>query len=208
VSPTAVDPVEPLAIGRASAADGPALAAIHAEALPIDFLPSLGRAFLEQVYYPATFGSPHGVHLVARAGGRIVGFVTIAHKTSAFTADVMRGRTFQLARSAVAAALRRPAHLLLSAEVLWSVVSGRPDPIEGEIVLIAVAAGARGSGAGKTLVRAALDYLRAHHVGQCRTKTLASNASVIAMYERLGWHIRDRFRLIGRDYVTIVSPLL
>lgn len=188
--------------------DAPALAALHAAALPDDFLPSLGAAFLERVYYPATFESPHGVHLVARAGQQAIGFVTIAHKTSAFTGDVLRGRFLQLARCAVVAASRRPAHLLQSAEVLWSVIAARPDPIEGEIVLVAVSADARGRGVGKALVHEALGHLRSHGVAQCRTKTLAANAQVIAMYESLGWHVRDRLRLIGRDYVTIVSPVL
>jgi ribosomal protein S18 acetylase RimI-like enzyme len=198
--------VDALTIEQATARDASALAAVHAEALPDDFLPSLGLEFLERVYYPATCESPHGAHLVARTGQRTIGFVTIAHKTSAFTGDVLRGRLLQLARCALAAASRRPAHLLTSAEVLWSVITARPDPIEGEIVLIAVSADARRRGVGKALVRAALDYLRRHGVAQCRTKTLAANASVIAMYDGLGWRVRDRFRLIGRDYVTIVSP--
>jgi ribosomal protein S18 acetylase RimI-like enzyme len=209
MSRTAVDhQVDAVTIDHATARDAPALAALHIGALPDDFLPSLGLDFLERVYYPATFESGHGVHFVAREGSRAIGFVTIAHKTSAFTGDVLRGRLLQLARSALAAASHRPSHLLLSAQVLWSVITARPDPIEGEIVLIAVSAGARGRGVGKALVRAALEHLRRHGVAQCRTKTLAANASVIAMYDSLGWHVRDRFPLIGREYVTIVSPVL
>ena len=208
-SPTAVDSrVDAVNIDQATARDVPALAALHAAALPNDFLPSLGVGFLERIYYPATFESPHGAHLVARVGQQAIGFVTIAHKTSAFTGDVLRGHLLQLARCALAAASRRPAHLLQSAEVLWSVVTARPDPIEGEIVLIAVSAEARGRGVGKALVSAALEYLRRHSVARCRTKTLAANRAVIAMYEDLGWHVRDRFRLIGREYVTIVSSEL
>ena len=200
--------VDGVTIDAATARDAPELAALHSAALPDDFLPSLGAGFLERVYYPATLESPHGVHLVARAGQQAIGFVTIAHKTSAFSGQMLRGHLLQLARCALAAAARRPAHLLLSAEVLWSVIMAPPEPIEGEIVLIAVSAGARGRGVGKALVREALDYLRRHGVSQCRTKTLAANASVIAMYNGLGWHVRDRFRLIGRDYVTMVSPVL
>jgi ribosomal protein S18 acetylase RimI-like enzyme len=98
-------------------------------------------------------------------------------------------------------------HLVKSAEVLWSVLTSRKDPIDGEIVLIAVDGAHRGRGVGKALVAAALEYLGEKGVRQCRTKTLAANTGVIAMYEGLGWHVRDRFRLIGREYVTIVSPL-
>lgn len=199
-------PSEP-EIVRATPADTLALARIHRTALADDFLPSLGGRFLERVYWPATFHSAHGVNLVARDGSQPIGFVTIAHDSPAFTADVMRGRMAALGLAAIGAAVRRPAHLLKSAEVLWSVLTARPDPVDAEIVLIAVADSHRGKGVGKRLVAAALAYLRERGVRQCRTKTLAANTNVIAMYESLGWHVRDRFRLIGRDYVTIVSPL-
>ena len=183
-----------------------ALAAIHRGALPDDFLPSLGADFLERVYYPATFRSAHGANLVVSESGRPVGFVTIAHDSQKFTHDVVAGEWPRLAYFAARAALRRPSHLLRSLEVARAALLGRPDPLPGEIVLIAVDGAHRGRGVGKALVAAALEYLKRHGVERCRTKTLAANASVIAMYQRLGWIRRDRFRLIGRDYVTMVSP--
>lgn len=195
-----------LTIVPADPADGAQLARIHRSALPDDFLPSLGIRFLERVYYPATFRSSHGAHLLALDASAPVGFVTIAHDSAAFTTDVMRGRWLTLAASAARAALSSPSHLMLSAEVLWSVLTRPRDPVDGEIVLIAVEGAHRGRGVGKALVAAALEYLRQHGVGVCRTKTLAANTGVIAMYEGLGWHVRDRFRLIGKEYVTIVSP--
>jgi len=187
---------------------GPALARIHQGALPDDFLPSLGLAFLERVYYPATFTSPRGANLVALDCEAPVGFVTIAHDTTAFTRDVLRGRLTAMAWSALRAAVRRPSRLLVSAEVLCSVITRPADSVAGEIVLIAVDAGHRGRGFGRALVAAALGYLREHGVDFCTTKTLASNTSVIRMYEQMGWHVRETFRLIGRDYVTLVSPPL
>ena len=183
-----------------------AVARLHFEALPDDFLPSLGLAFLESVYYPAAFRSPCGVNLVAIDAARPIGFVTIAHDTRGFSRDVLRRKLFAIARCAARAAWRHPRHLAASVEVLWSVLRSRPDPVNGEIVLIAVDRASRGAGVGKALVRASLTYLAEHHVSQCRTKTLAGNTGVIAMYEGLGWHVRDRFRLIGREYVTVVSP--
>ena len=181
------------------------LARLHRESLPDDFLPSLGADFLERVYYPATFLSRNGANLIVVSGTAAVGFVTIAHDSERFTGDVVGGRWPALGFYAVRAALRKPSHLKLSIEVLWAALFGRPDPMPGEIVLIAVDSRFRGRGLGKMLVNAALEYLRDHGVDRCRTKTLAANHSVIAMYEGLGWHVRDRFHLIGRDYVTMAS---
>ena len=72
-------------------------------------------------------------------------------------------------------------------------------------MIIAVDGHSRGQGVGKKLVLATLEYLSEEGVDRCRTKTLATNHGVIRMYEGMGWIVRDRFGLIGRDYVTMVS---
>lgn len=197
---------DPLAVTAADPRHASALAALHRGALPGDFLPSLGGDFLERVYYPATFRSKHGETLIAIEAGMPVGFVTIAHDSSAFTRDVVTSQWPRLAYYAARAALRQPSHLLQSFQVAQAGLLGRPDPLPGEIVFIAVEARHRNRGVGKALVAAALGYLMSHGVPQCRTKILAENASVIAIYQGIGWHIRDRFSLIGREYVTMVSP--
>lgn len=185
-----------------------AVARIHYRALPDDFLPSLGLDFLERVYYPTAFQSQHAATLVALKGGHPVGFVTIAHDSECFTRSILRGRLLILAAYALRAALRDPRHLSKSLEVFWSVGASKPDPVKGEIVFIAVDQAHRGQGVGKKLMVAALHYLRQKGVPSCRTKTLAQNVGIIKMYEGMGWRVRDRFWLIGREYVTIVrSPV-
>lgn len=198
----------PVVVRPAVAAEAGDLARIHFEALPDDFLPSLGLDFLERVHYPATFTSAYGGNLVAVSEGRPVGFVTIAHDAGLFSRDLMARSVTRIARYALRAALRNPLHLRRSAEVGWSALNGKADPVKGEIFLIAVDHQWRGRGVGQALVRESLAYLARHGVERCRTKTLAANAGVIAMYDHLGWAVRDRFSLIGRDYVTIVSPLI
>jgi ribosomal protein S18 acetylase RimI-like enzyme len=182
------------------------LAEIHSEALPDDFLPSLGRAFLESVYYPAALRSPHGTTLVATAGDHPIGFVTVAHDADRFLGAVIRQHLFRIAYFVVRAILRRPRTALEALGLAWAVLTGRPDEVRGEIVFIAVDARQRGAGVGSALVGAALSYLAEQGVHRCRTKTLAANEGVIGMYRRLGWDVRERFRLIGREYATIVSP--
>jgi len=195
-----------IVVRRATVTELGELASIHANALPDDFMPSLGLDYLESVHYPAAQASSHGHNLVALDADRPIGFVTIAHDAAAFSGDVTRAVVGQIARYAMRAALRDPRHVKMTAEVAWSVLHGKPDPVRGEIFLIAVDARWRGRGVGQRLVRASLDYLAGKAVDRCRTKTLASNAGVIAMYQKLGWSVRDRFSLIGREYVTLLSP--
>jgi ribosomal protein S18 acetylase RimI-like enzyme len=193
--------LEPAGVERAGQ-----LAGIHARALPDDFLPSLGPEFLKHLYYPAALSSPDGAHIVAITGEDPVGFVCVAHDADRFTGGVIRSRLFAVALYACRAILRRPSRLRMMCEIAWSIVTATPDGVPGEIVFIAVDPGHQGRGIGSALVGAATEYLATRRVNRCRTKTLATNHGVIRMYERLGWHVRNRFRVIGRDYVTIVSP--
>jgi ribosomal protein S18 acetylase RimI-like enzyme len=183
------------------------VAEIHYRSLPDDFLPSLGLDFLERVYYPTAFQSSYATTLVALVDGHPIGFVTVAHDANRFYRDILCRRLFLIVVYALRAALRDLRHLRKTLEVFWSSVAGRPDPIKGEIVFIAVDESHRGRGAGKKLVIAALDYLRQKDVCFCRTKTLAQNVDVIKMYEGMGWRVHDSFRLIGREYVTIAVEL-
>ncbi len=64
--------------------------------------------------------------------------MTIAHETDQFSYDVLRKQWFMIACYALRAALRNPLHVFKSFEVLWSVLFSKPDPIQGEIVFIAV----------------------------------------------------------------------
>jgi ribosomal protein S18 acetylase RimI-like enzyme len=192
-------------ITLASSAQAAALARIHFESLPDDYLPSLGQDFLEKEYYPAALQSTVAATYVALVGQHVAGFVTVAFDSPAFTREFMQGRMGKMAYYAIRATLRNPAHLLQSAQVFLSAAGSKPDPIPAEIVFIAVDAAYRNRGIGKQLVVQSLEYLHTQGVPQCRTKTLAQNMGVIAMYERLGWRVRNRFRFIGREYVILVG---
>lgn len=193
-------------IRRATPGQVGCLAAIHADSLAEDFLPSLGRDFLVDQYYPAALASTNAVTLVACSEMEPVGFVTVANDSEAFSRDVLRGRLLPIAGYALRRAVRQPGHLLLSAQVLLSALRPRPCAWPGEIVFIAVAENFRGRGLGRRLIEAAMDHLARSGVHRCRTKTLARNDDVIRLYVNLGWEVADRYRLISRDYVVLLSP--
>lgn len=191
-------------IDRSTQSDVVRLAEIHHIALPDDFLPSLGRDFLERIYYPAAMRSARAVTLTARDQGQVVGFVTIAHDSAQYTRDVISKSWIALGLYALRAAILHPSSIWKSMEVLQAALFSKPDPIQSEIVFIAVDPVCQGQGIGTRMVRSALEYLAQMSIYQCRTKTLARNEKVIRMYERLGWHVRDQFSLLGNQYVTIV----
>jgi ribosomal protein S18 acetylase RimI-like enzyme len=183
----------------------PVIARIHYESLPNDFLPSLGLDFLERVYYPAAIKSSYANTLVAQVGEGIVGFVTVAYDSDQFSKDVLMNNLFPITRYSLRAIISKPAYLMTDLEILFSALFDKPDPIKGEIVFIAVNEAYRGQGIGKLLVKKSLDFLKQKGVNYCRTKTLSSNLSVVAMYERMGWSVRNKFKFIKKEYVTLVS---
>jgi ribosomal protein S18 acetylase RimI-like enzyme len=194
-------------IGFAKPSEVAQLARIHATALPDDFLPALGRDFLESVYYPSALRSRYACTLVALVAGEVAGFATVAHEADRFLSGVIRENLVSVAYYVTRRILIRPRTLLEVLGLARATFTGTTDAVSGEIVFIAVDAAQRGNGLGKALVRAAVAYLSQQQVNRCRTKTLAANDGVIAMYRGLGWDVREQFRLVGRDYVTIVSPL-
>lgn len=197
-----------MVIESAKRDDIPVLARIHHEVLLDDFLPSLGLTFLVQVYYPSALHSTNAATFVARLENQLLGFVTIAHDSDRFTRDILRSQWPNVIRYALVAALHNPPHVLRSLQVLWASVLAKPNFVRGEIVFIAVDQAHQRKGIGQRLVIAATDYLAEKSVPLCRTKTLATNTGVIRMYKNMGWYVRDRFRLIGREYVTLVSRKL
>jgi ribosomal protein S18 acetylase RimI-like enzyme len=195
------------AIEPARRQDIPQLARIHAQALPDDFLPSLGVDFLTRVYYPAALADLSATTLVRRHAGRTVAFITVASDAQAFAHRILRQRFGSLIYYAMRAAFRRPLHLFRSLEVAAAASRGTATSVGTEIVFIAVHSDFQGQGIGPALVQAGMTRLGGEGK-TCTTKTLASNTHVIRMYTSLGWTVSKSFRITGRDYVRLTSPKL
>jgi ribosomal protein S18 acetylase RimI-like enzyme len=160
------------------------------------------------VYYPSALISPHAVTLMASAARQPCGFVTIAHDAPRFMSGVIQPNLLTTTYYVARGISRRPRTAIQIARLAQSMLTAPPDDVRGEIVFIAVDATRRGGGIGRALVQAALNHLAEQSVPYCRTKTLAANDNVIGLYTRMGWSVRDRFAQIGREYVTLVSPLI
>ena len=169
------------------------LSRIHSDSLPGDFLPSLGESFLKDLYYPSVFQSRNAITLVALIDDCPVGFVTVSNNSRALTREVVSGNYLRLSLYAFAAAIAHWGKMKQCCEVIWSALLAKPDRIKSEIVFIAVSEEYRNRGIGTALVNEALRWLKKKEALPCRTKTRADNARVIAMYQRMGWRIRERF---------------
>jgi ribosomal protein S18 acetylase RimI-like enzyme len=160
------------------------VATLHAERIGEGFLSSLGPAFLRRLYRRVLRSG--GVLLVATRPGdetAVVGFVAAVDDVGALY------RRFLLRDGVVAGLTAAPRLLRALARVLetlrYPAATGElPD---AEILAVAVALEATGSGVGRALVAAATAELARRAVSCAKVVTTADNTAALAMYRACGF---------------------
>jgi ribosomal protein S18 acetylase RimI-like enzyme len=142
------------------AADCPAVAAIHCEALSDDLFPRLGQRLLSETFYPMVWDNESIAAYVAEENSKITGFLVLERdpggivslvrsRFAAFGPAILKAIIFDLGIAfeiACATVFKSQAWL-----------NGAPASAgASEISFIAVASGARGGGHGERLVNAAV----------------------------------------------------
>lgn len=192
---------EAIKIRKMEPADVDAVARLHCESLPADFLPSLGQRFLARTYYPQMLANPFAEVIVSEVEGRLVGFVNVAADPDRYLGRVIRQRPLAVLFCAVRLLFRDPRRLMEA--VLISVARKPQLSSTGEIAFIAVDRESRGLGLGKQLVDAAERYFSSNQLTHGYTKTLASNDHVIAMYRQRGARVSHEVSIGNKSYVGL-----
>jgi GNAT superfamily N-acetyltransferase len=151
-------------------ADARAVAQLHAQSITEGFLVKLGRGFLRQLYLGIASDEGSRV-LVAAEGNRLSGFCAYSRDVSAMYRRVLCSRFFRLGL----ASLPRSLNPLVLKEVLdtlrYPAKQSAQQLPPAEILSIATAPEARGTGIGRRLLHEALELARRD--GQCEIKVLA-----------------------------------
>lgn len=204
---------------------------LHRRYLFAGIFPRMGPRFL-RCYHETFAASPHGVALVARDGGVIVGFLLGTVDNAAHYRWVISERGMALARCGVVALVVRP-------QVAWSFVTTRfgrylrrlrrhlswsdrmhePMPTAGDaggspqvaiLTHVATAEAARRGGVGRRLVEGFLAQARARGAVEARLIT-ARDGPAAAFYAGAGWDpIADRRAHDGsevREYRMVLSEM-
>jgi ribosomal protein S18 acetylase RimI-like enzyme len=177
-------------IRQAERADIPAIADIHAAALPNDLLPRLGKRFLRETFYPAVIDSGIALTIVETVDGELQSFVIFARDSERLTRQVTR-RKLALARHGLIAMLR---DFALVGEI-WSHLKGfraefhiePPVPLNTipEVYLIATAPGRQSRGSGGRLLEHGIAMLGGKDP-ECVVRTSSEGAR--RFYARHGFH--------------------
>jgi len=171
-------------VRRAIARDARAMARLHRDALPTAFLPTLGEAFVTQLYR-GLVADPSTVTVVADRGGHVVGFAAATPSVAAWYRRFLTRRGV-LAGLAAAPALIHPDVRARARETASypRATGGLPD---AEILAIAVEAEARAEGVGRSLTEVALHGLARRGVAECKVVVGADNDGANRFYERVGF---------------------
>jgi len=180
---------------------------IHCASLPDDFLPQLGRNFLENTFYPAVIASNQAALIMHLDKESVTGFIIITHDSGQFLSQIIRDHFFAFAWTGLRSSLRSFEHLKKNIEIVISSLFSKESHPAGEIYVIAVDQNNRGRGIGAMLVDAAREYLKEHHIDEIKIKTLTSNVDWINHFRKTGWEVVDQFRLIGNDYTVLNSKI-
>jgi len=179
------------------------VSAIHMAELPNDFLPSLGKEFLDTVFYPSVIQSEHADVFVAKDAGQVVGFAVITLESGKFLASMILRRAWKFFLTGLRYSMSGVNHLKKSFEILTASLHSDRFSSFGEIYVIAVRKDKQGLGAGKALVSEAIHYLKKNGSGGIRIKTLKKNEAWIHFFLSRGWDLVDEFNLIQNEYVVL-----
>jgi ribosomal protein S18 acetylase RimI-like enzyme len=174
------------------AADADAAASLHAGQIADGFLAVLGPRFLALLYRRISL-SAHSFLLIADRGGTSAGFLA----GSTDVGGLYKNFVWHDGPKALVAA----AGPLLTGwrrvlETLRHGSSGGAGVGRGaELLAVAVDPAQQGRGAGRSLVAAFLDEVSARGGDAAHVVVGADNAGAIALYERAGFVIADRFEL-------------
>ncbi|MFH1574841.1 MAG: GNAT family N-acetyltransferase [Acidobacteriota bacterium] len=174
----------------------PAIARLHQLGLPRGFLSTLGDSFLEELYQ-AIARAPESVVWVAESPtGRCVGFIAGTTNVGRCYRAVLCKAWFRLGARLVTR-VWRPIVLRRTAQTLLYPLrrraeghrrSGAVNAIQAELLSVAVAEEAHGTGVGKALVTALEKAFRSWgHEGEYRVVTDAGDPRSNAFYRALGF---------------------
>ena len=184
-----------------------AIAALHCESLPGDFLPTLGRRFLE-VLYRAMLELGVAIGQVAKEGEQVQGFVIGTLDSGGLFGRVLQRKTFSLSIEVARALLRRPRLLWPTLEtVLYPVKESADGVPKAELLVIAVQATRRNSAVGQRLLEHFEADLRARGAAAYKVTVLERNAGARRFYERAGFARAHGFRLYRKDWLLYTKPI-
>lgn len=188
---------------KLQATDVPQVARIHKNALPEDFLPSLGEEFLE-ILHRSAVDEQETWTFVFVEGSIVKGFVMGTVNFKNLFLKTLRYNGLNFALIIFKRIMRNPSILLKALETLLYPLKEKSS-VEAELVVIAVESGTQGKGVGGRLVKRLEQEFRKRKVQEYKVTTLKKYKAAINFYKKLGFKLAREFSLYGKAWNLYVK---
>lgn len=178
--------------------------AIHQEALPEDFLPSLGTSFLSTLYQ-GLIGKRGIFGFVALEKGEVIGFVLGTEDMDKFLKVGLLSNFIKLSLLLFLQILKKPTILKNIFETFF--YSHKESGPKAELVVIALDEAYRGRGLGKTLVVVLEKEMKKRKIKEYKLTVTKRNSKAIAFYNRLGFEKKSEFRLYDKKWFVLLKNI-
>jgi ribosomal protein S18 acetylase RimI-like enzyme len=193
-------------IGLVQPGEAAAVARLHAGTITGGFLVKLGPRFLASLYRGIA-ADDQSLVLVARDGGRVIGFCAYTDNVAGLYRRVLRRRALGLALGALPRALDPRILKEVLDTLRYPQKQATGDLPASELLTLGVDGSQRGRGVGRQLVEACIE--KARERGQQRVKVLAGAELEPAnkLYRSLGFDLATQISQHGEPLNVLVRDL-
>lgn len=183
--------------------DIPYISDIHINSLKGDFLPSLGKDFLELIY-KGVIDSPNIYGFVNSDKGRITGFVIGTKNMDYFLKTALKKNFLKLSIIMILQIIKSPKIIKNILEtILYSKKETGP---KAELVVIAVSKKSQGRGIGKKLVKMLETTFKKIRIKKYKL-TVYSDKKAIKFYKALNFYKIANFNLYSKEWSVLEKKI-
>lgn len=179
---------------------------IHITALPDDFLPSLGKEFLN-FFYSLNLESSGVINLVFTDGENVKGFILGCTDSRKFFINTIKKNWLKLALLIGKRLIKNPSLIFKIIETfLYPKKEGEgPKP---ELLIVAVLPDFQEKGIGSQLVKSLEKEFKKKGIKKYKVSTLKQYRQANAFYRKLGFKFKSRFWLYNKAWNIYVKKLV
>ncbi|RJP37484.1 MAG: GNAT family N-acetyltransferase [Phycisphaerales bacterium] len=196
----------------ATLADVPTMARIHLRSLPTEFLPKLGRPFLERVFFPGLLASPRACTYVAEDDAGVAGLIVTRAGMRGALGEMISAAPFSFLWTVALGMATRPSLMLDGIGVARQLLSrsAEAEPANlAELFLLCVHERARRRGVARALIEHSARELERTGVALYRVLLHADNEAAHATYRKCGF-VETRIHRFGgvffSEYDRTLAP--
>jgi len=180
------------------------IAKIHLEALSQDFLPSLGKKFLE-VFYKGVLKVPNSFALISKDNNTITGFIIGTSNMTNFFKKVIKSKAVYLSFIVFIKIINNPKIIKNVIDSLFYTANEKGPA--AELVIIAIDNNYRGKNIGKELVKALEFELNNIGVKEYKVSVTNNNEGANLFYNKLGFKLYESFDFNGKYFNCLVKVI-